>query len=158
MRICRSTSCSPQQARQRSNLSSFLRWGEFRKNLKTSKYIFEIFSHLNELKMLKPLVKNWVPEAFVVSFKLETDINLLKAKSQRALKTYDHEVRNSEWPDEFKKTWLHSLTKNQEASKFWSLWFSRLSSGISWRNERNGLSFITKTTTKNLGKCRLVRF
>ena len=62
--------------------------------------------------MLKPLVKNWVPEAFVVSFKLETDINLLKAKSQRALKTYDHEVRNSEWPDEFKKTWLQFEEKS----------------------------------------------
>ena len=43
-------------------------------------------------KMLAPLVKHWVPEAFVVSFKLETDENLLISKSKRALATYNHRI------------------------------------------------------------------
>jgi phosphopantothenate-cysteine ligase len=33
-------------------------------------------------KMLTPLVRHWVPEAFVVSFKLETDQDLLVAKAR----------------------------------------------------------------------------
>ena len=43
-------------------------------------------------KMLKPLVKKWVPNAFVVSFKLETDDNILVKKAQRALDTYGHHL------------------------------------------------------------------
>lgn len=41
-------------------------------------------------KMLAPLVKSWVPHAFVVSFKLETDENILEEKSVKALRTYGH--------------------------------------------------------------------
>ncbi|XP_065345217.1 phosphopantothenate--cysteine ligase [Cloeon dipterum] len=43
-------------------------------------------------KILRPLVAEWVPNAFVVSFKLETDPNLLVKKSQEALKNYKHKL------------------------------------------------------------------
>lgn len=43
-------------------------------------------------KMLAPLVSLWVPEAFVVSFKLETDENLLITKSRDSLNKYKHKV------------------------------------------------------------------
>lgn len=43
-------------------------------------------------KMLKPLVCLWNPEAFVVSFKLETDENILLSKARRALDTYSHKL------------------------------------------------------------------
>ncbi|OWF49362.1 phosphopantothenate--cysteine ligase-like [Mizuhopecten yessoensis] len=43
-------------------------------------------------KMLQPLVKEWVPDAFVVSFKLETDQELLVKKAQQALAKYCHQV------------------------------------------------------------------
>ncbi|XP_059483553.1 phosphopantothenate--cysteine ligase [Neocloeon triangulifer] len=43
-------------------------------------------------KMLRPLVADWVPKAFVISFKLETDPSLLVSKSQEALKNYRHKV------------------------------------------------------------------
>ncbi|XP_067685727.1 phosphopantothenate--cysteine ligase-like [Haliotis asinina] len=43
-------------------------------------------------KMLKPLVKEWAPDAFVVSFKLETDRNILIKKALSALDKYQHQV------------------------------------------------------------------
>lgn len=43
-------------------------------------------------KVLQPLVVNWVPNAFVVSFKLETDESLLIPKSKAALERYGHSV------------------------------------------------------------------
>lgn len=43
-------------------------------------------------KMLAPLVSLWVPQAFVVSFKLETDENLLIAKSRESLHKYNHKL------------------------------------------------------------------
>lgn len=43
-------------------------------------------------KMLAPLVRNWVPLAFVVSFKLETDEAILLKKAKKALLTYQHRV------------------------------------------------------------------
>lgn len=43
-------------------------------------------------KMLAPLVNLWVPEAYVVSFKLETDENLLVPKARAALEKYKHKV------------------------------------------------------------------
>lgn len=43
-------------------------------------------------KMLAPLVSLWVPNAFVVSFKLETDENLLIIKSRDSLNKYKHKV------------------------------------------------------------------
>lgn len=42
--------------------------------------------------MLAPLVSLWVPNAFVVSFKLETDENLLIVKSRDSLNKYKHKV------------------------------------------------------------------
>ncbi|XP_051161183.1 phosphopantothenate--cysteine ligase [Leptopilina boulardi] len=41
-------------------------------------------------KILKPLVNLWVPDAFVISFKLETDENLLISKARDALNNYQH--------------------------------------------------------------------
>lgn len=43
-------------------------------------------------KMLAPLVSLWVPNAFVVSFKLETDENLLIVKARTSLNKYKHKV------------------------------------------------------------------
>jgi phosphopantothenate-cysteine ligase len=43
--------------------------------------------------MLRPLVAQWVPNAFVVSFKLETDPDLLVQKAQGAINNYHHKVR-----------------------------------------------------------------
>ncbi|KAM9299038.1 phosphopantothenate--cysteine ligase [Gastrophryne carolinensis] len=43
-------------------------------------------------KMLSPLVKDWAPKAFVISFKLETDPELLIKKARKALETYSHHV------------------------------------------------------------------
>ncbi|XP_028855323.1 phosphopantothenate--cysteine ligase [Denticeps clupeoides] len=43
-------------------------------------------------KMLSPLVKNWAPQAFVISFKLETDPSILLERARRALETYKHQV------------------------------------------------------------------
>ncbi|XP_026473436.1 phosphopantothenate--cysteine ligase isoform X2 [Ctenocephalides felis] len=43
-------------------------------------------------KMLEPLVSLWVPHAFVVSFKLETDESLLISKSRESLRKYKHKL------------------------------------------------------------------
>ncbi|GLV31110.1 Phosphopantothenoylcysteine synthetase [Carabus blaptoides fortunei] len=43
-------------------------------------------------KMLAPLVSLWVPHAYVVSFKLETDENLLIVKARDSLKKYKHKL------------------------------------------------------------------
>ncbi|CAH2006323.1 unnamed protein product [Acanthoscelides obtectus] len=43
-------------------------------------------------KLLAPLVNLWVPQAYVVSFKLETDENLLVSKARDALKKYKHKL------------------------------------------------------------------
>ncbi|GBC06164.1 hypothetical protein RclHR1_06670004 [Rhizophagus clarus] len=43
-------------------------------------------------KFLKPMVTNWVPEGFIVSFKLETDPSLLVDKSRQALTRYGHQI------------------------------------------------------------------
>lgn len=43
-------------------------------------------------KMLKPLVAQWCPEAFIVSFKLETDEAMLTPKAQRSLAQYGHQL------------------------------------------------------------------
>ena len=43
-------------------------------------------------KMLTPLVRHWVPRAFVISFKLETDPSLLRTKARKALQTYGHRL------------------------------------------------------------------
>jgi len=41
-------------------------------------------------KMLTPLVRHWVRRSMVVSFKLETDSDLLISKAKKALATYGH--------------------------------------------------------------------
>ncbi|XP_034173785.1 phosphopantothenoylcysteine synthetase [Osmia lignaria lignaria] len=43
-------------------------------------------------KILAPLVSLWVPQAFVVSFKLETDESLLILKARSALNRYKHNL------------------------------------------------------------------
>ncbi|XP_066493401.1 phosphopantothenate--cysteine ligase [Tiliqua scincoides] len=43
-------------------------------------------------KMLSPLVKEWAPQAFVISFKLETDPSILISKARQALDKYHHQV------------------------------------------------------------------
>ncbi|XP_067243364.1 phosphopantothenate--cysteine ligase isoform X2 [Chanodichthys erythropterus] len=43
-------------------------------------------------KMLSPLVKDWAPQAFVISFKLETDPSILLERARRALETYNHQA------------------------------------------------------------------
>ncbi|KAK3820785.1 MAG: DNA/pantothenate metabolism flavoprotein [Linnemannia elongata] len=43
-------------------------------------------------KILKPLVNDWTPKAFIVSFKLETEEALLPIKSRQALKRYGHQI------------------------------------------------------------------
>ncbi|KPP71115.1 hypothetical protein Z043_110006 [Scleropages formosus] len=41
-------------------------------------------------KMLRPLVKDWAPKAFVISFKLETNPSILLERARQALATYRH--------------------------------------------------------------------
>lgn len=43
-------------------------------------------------KILQPLVCHWIPEAYVVSFKLETDESLLLEKAYLALEKYGHKL------------------------------------------------------------------
>ncbi|KAK2725693.1 phosphopantothenate--cysteine ligase-like isoform X1 [Artemia franciscana] len=43
-------------------------------------------------KMLKPLVNLWAPDAYVVSFKLETDVSRLIDKCKAAIKNYSHKM------------------------------------------------------------------
>ncbi|MBN3307687.1 PPCS ligase, partial [Amia calva] len=43
-------------------------------------------------KMLSPLVKDWAPRAFVISFKLETNPSILLERARRALDTYRHQA------------------------------------------------------------------
>ncbi|KAI8889961.1 DFP-domain-containing protein, partial [Backusella circina FSU 941] len=43
-------------------------------------------------KFLKPLVSNWAAKGLIVSFKLETDVNLLVPKARQALNRYGHQV------------------------------------------------------------------
>lgn len=43
-------------------------------------------------KMLRPLANKWAPNAYIVSFKLETDPDLLSPKAKQALDRYHHHV------------------------------------------------------------------
>ena len=43
-------------------------------------------------KVIRPLVCNWCPFAFIISFKLETDPELLLPKARAALQKYHHHV------------------------------------------------------------------
>ncbi|CEH14873.1 Uncharacterized conserved protein with similarity to phosphopantothenoylcysteine synthetase/decarboxylase [Ceraceosorus bombacis] len=43
-------------------------------------------------KVLRPMVQDWAPEGYVVSFKLETDPKLLIPKARAALERYGHQL------------------------------------------------------------------
>lgn len=43
-------------------------------------------------KVLSSLVREWVPDAYVVSFKLETDDNLIIPKAEKSLERYGHQL------------------------------------------------------------------
>ncbi|OCF39027.1 phosphopantothenate-cysteine ligase, partial [Kwoniella heveanensis CBS 569] len=43
-------------------------------------------------KVLRPLVQEWTPEGYIVSFKLETDPELLIPKARAALSRYGHQL------------------------------------------------------------------
>ncbi|XP_043917716.1 phosphopantothenate--cysteine ligase isoform X1 [Protopterus annectens] len=43
-------------------------------------------------KILSPLVKDWAPKAYVISFKLETDPSILVDRARKALETYNHQA------------------------------------------------------------------
>lgn len=43
-------------------------------------------------KMLSPLVKDWAPKAFIISFKLETDPSIVINRARNALEVYRHQV------------------------------------------------------------------
>ncbi|TYJ53417.1 hypothetical protein B9479_005964 [Cryptococcus floricola] len=43
-------------------------------------------------KVLKPLVQEWMPEGYIVSFKLETEAELLIPKARAALSRYGHQL------------------------------------------------------------------
>ncbi|XP_012577563.1 PREDICTED: coiled-coil domain-containing protein 30-like [Condylura cristata] len=43
-------------------------------------------------KMLSPLVKDWAPKAFIISFKLETDASIVIDRARNALEVYRHQV------------------------------------------------------------------
>jgi len=43
-------------------------------------------------KMLEPLVAEWLPNAYTISFKLETDESILISKARGALHKYHHKV------------------------------------------------------------------
>lgn len=49
--------------------------------------------HLDQVpKIMSPLVMRWVPDCFVVSFKLETDFDCLLSNAKQALERYGHQV------------------------------------------------------------------
>jgi len=43
-------------------------------------------------KILKPLVDEWTPEGFIVSFKLETDPSILIPKARTSIERYGHQL------------------------------------------------------------------
>ena len=43
-------------------------------------------------KLIKPLVARWCPQAYIISFKLETDPALLLPKARLALRKYQHQL------------------------------------------------------------------
>ena len=59
--------------------------------IQSSTHDFQLRMHPTP-KMLSPLVKEWAPHAFVVSFKLETDETIISRKAKEALEKYKHQV------------------------------------------------------------------
>lgn len=70
-------------------------------------------------KMMGPLVKEWIPQAFTVSFKLETDMNIISKKARQALAKYSHQVVVSNILQTRKKT-VVMITPTQETA----IWMS----------------------------------
>ncbi|XP_068670747.1 uncharacterized protein [Montipora capricornis] len=70
-------------------------------------------------KMLAPLVKEWIPHAFIISFKLETDVNIISKKARGALAKYCHQVVVSNILQTRKKT-VVIITPTQETA----IWMS----------------------------------
>ncbi|CAH3124325.1 unnamed protein product [Pocillopora meandrina] len=70
-------------------------------------------------KMMAPLVKEWIPQAFTVSFKLETDMNIISKKAREALAKYSHQVVVSNILQTRKKT-VVMITPTQETA----IWMS----------------------------------
>ncbi|KAH9488955.1 hypothetical protein Btru_059780, partial [Bulinus truncatus] len=64
-------------------------------------------------KMLKPLVKDWVPNAFIISFKLETNHEILIEKAKKALSSYNHQVVIANLLDTRKKE-VYIVTKETD--------------------------------------------
>nr|XP_056721229.1 phosphopantothenate--cysteine ligase [Euleptes europaea] len=64
-------------------------------------------------KMLSPLVKEWAPEAFVISFKLETNPSILVDKSRQALEKYRHQVVIANMLDSYRTSVL-VVTRDSE--------------------------------------------
>ncbi|XP_039094663.1 phosphopantothenate--cysteine ligase isoform X2 [Hyaena hyaena] len=64
-------------------------------------------------KMLSPLVKDWAPRAFIISFKLETDPSIILDRARNALEVYRHQVviANS---IESRRSFVIILTKDSE--------------------------------------------
>ncbi|XP_068096648.1 phosphopantothenate--cysteine ligase [Hyperolius riggenbachi] len=66
-------------------------------------------------KMLSPLVKDWAPKAFVISFKLETNPQILIERAHKALDTYRHQVVVANILDTL-RTCVVIVTSNDEAN------------------------------------------
>ncbi|KAJ3194242.1 hypothetical protein HK101_003215 [Irineochytrium annulatum] len=64
-------------------------------------------------KIIAPLVKEWAPQSFVISFKLETDPSILVAKARKALGRYGHQIVIGNILATRKKTVL-LITKTEE--------------------------------------------
>jgi len=64
-------------------------------------------------KFLKPLVSEWAPKGFIVSFKLETDPSLLITKARKALKRYGHQIVIGNMLLTRKKV-VHFITNDEE--------------------------------------------
>ncbi|KAG4106649.1 DFP-domain-containing protein [Neocallimastix lanati (nom. inval.)] len=64
-------------------------------------------------KFLKPLVSEWAPKGFIVSFKLETDPSLLISKARKALKRYGHQIVIGNMLLTRKKV-VHFITNDEE--------------------------------------------
>lgn len=78
-------------------------------------------------KLLAPLVSLWVPHAFVVSFKLETDENILITKARDALKKYKHKV----------------CVGKDHITLFNTMWFLQLVIGNILQTRRTRVVFVT---------------
>ena len=67
-------------------------------------------------KFLKQLVDAWAPQSMIVSFKLETDPDLLAQKARKALRTYAH----------------HLVIGNLLATRKWEVLFVEAGGGERW--------------------------